>query len=171
MHKIQILRTHLRLKNIKTHEATFPTSVETLPVNALDTKSVRFSFFALDSDPPASVGHWPHTLTAHLQHVYLQPEKSFLYGNKSGHNSPECYTSGNLESEDWERHGANHINTFHWVPKDSNADEDKDCTINPFFSLWLYLTVGIILRFSVMMVDSNNLMMRRTKASIFWNTT
>jgi len=95
----------------------------------------------------------------------LPPNGKILYVNKGGHNDPECYISGYIK-----RLGANHIKTFSWVPKDSNTDENKDSTIDPLFSLWLFFIVTIILRFLVT-VDSKNLMIGRIKASSFWNTT
>ena len=116
------------IKKYKDSWSDFPNWYrDLLPISGAATIRVLFSFFVLDWGPSKNVGHWLYTiLTTHLQHVYLQMEKSFLYVNKGGCKGPECYISGNLWREDREMHGANHINTFSWVAKDSNADENKD---------------------------------------------
>lgn len=115
--------------------------------------------------PSESVRHWLHTaLTGHLQYIHPQMENSFLYVIKGGQNGPECYISGYLESKGRWRHGTNHVNTFSCVPKDSNTEKIHIPPLTHLFSL-LFLIVSIILRFSVMMVGSNHLMVAGIKAA------
>lgn len=95
-----------------------------------------------------------HTLTIHVQHVYFQMEKSFMWIKVAIMIQSVILQKKTL--------GANHMKTFSWIPKDSNTGENKDSTINPLFFLWLFFIVSIILRLSVM-VDSNHLVIGRTK--------
>lgn len=69
-----------------------------------------------------------------------------------------------------ERHNTNLINTFSYVPKDSNADENRDSTINPFF-------LSIIISYSQYTFNVFNhdgglrLKIGTIKAAVCWSTT
>lgn len=93
MNEIQIFWPYLQLKNTKTHEVTFPISVEPF------SQSVRL----MPSKCPSHSLFWIQILLkvwALMTHnincsppTHLPPNGKILYMNKGGHNDPEYYVS------------------------------------------------------------------------------